>query len=237
MFDYFSVVDRKNPVGLIEAFRKAFAPSEGPTLVIKSINGDGRMLDRERVRFAAAGRPDIVLIERYMSPRERDALLDAADCYVSLHRSEGFGLTLAESMALGKPVIATGYSGNVDFMTEKNSYLVPFDFDAVPSGCEPYPAGLRWASPDLKAAAALLRRIWQQPEEAAAKGRLAAEDIGRRHSLAACSEFVEARFAAIQGRRSQGIQGIMHTERPSAARRILAAVRSTPQRSPVPPVV
>jgi glycosyltransferase involved in cell wall biosynthesis len=71
-----------------------------------------------------AGRGDIVVVDQYVSSREKDALTARCDCYVSLHRSEGFGLTMAEAMAWGKPVIATAYSGNLEFMDNDNSYLV-----------------------------------------------------------------------------------------------------------------
>ena len=102
---------------------------------------------------------------------------------MSLHRSEGFGLTPAESMYLGKPVIATGWSGNLDFMTHENSYLV--DYELVPVGAEgaPYPADGMWAEPDLDHAARLMRRVFTERDEAAAKGARAAADLRRTHSL------------------------------------------------------
>ena len=98
-------------------------------------------------------------MDGYLPSRERDALMNACDCYVSLHRSEGFGLTLAEAMALGKPTIATAYSGNIAFMTPENSFLVPWRPGRVPPGCEPYPKGDCWAEPDLDAAASLMRLV------------------------------------------------------------------------------
>ncbi len=124
VFDYASVFERKNPVGLVRAFKQAFAPGEGPVLAIKSINGGVHLTKREWLHYEAEGRPDIVLLEEYLPAGHKDALLAACDCYVSLHRAEGFGLTMAEAMALGKPTIATGYSGNLEFMTPENSYLV-----------------------------------------------------------------------------------------------------------------
>ena len=104
--------DAKNAAGLIEAFARAFAPGEGPRLLLKTINGRLRPRPRPSSGAKIAERPDIELIDTYLDPAQNAALLARADCYVSLHRSEGFGLTLAESMALGTPVIATGYSGN-----------------------------------------------------------------------------------------------------------------------------
>jgi len=116
MYDFMSVLERKNPLGLIEAFSKAFSPDEGPVLVLKSINGDRRRADLERVRYFASRRPDVIVWDGYVTPEDRLALIAASDGYVSLHRSEGFGLTIAEAMSLGTPVIATAYSGNMDFM-------------------------------------------------------------------------------------------------------------------------
>ena len=123
VFDYLSTIQRKNPVGLIEAFKRAFAPGEGPRLLLKTINGPLRPLAEEEVLWAAHGRPDIHVIDRSLSGDELNGLMAACDCYVSLHRSEGFGLTLAEAMSIGKPTIGTGYSGNLDFMNAENSYL------------------------------------------------------------------------------------------------------------------
>ena len=133
MFDFFSTLQRKNPLGLIDAFTRAFAPDEGPRLLLKTINARFRPEAADELRRRIGERPDIELVDRYLDPRQNAALIARADCYVSLHRSEGFGLTLAESMALGTPVIATGYSGNIDFTTPSNSYLVDWLADACRS--------------------------------------------------------------------------------------------------------
>jgi glycosyltransferase involved in cell wall biosynthesis len=199
--DFHSVVERKNPVGVIDAFKRAFSPGEGPVLVVKTVNGDSREMDLEMVRYAAAGRPDVVVMDRHLLRAELGSLMAAADCYVSLHRSEGFGLTMAESMALGKPVIATAYSGNLDFMTDKNSFLVPFSWTRVPPGADPYPVGARWAEPDLDVAAAIMRTVVGSPELAgsiAARGR---EDVQTNHNLERRSQFVRSRFEAIENGR------------------------------------
>ena len=193
-FDYLSTVERKNPWGLVDAFEAAFAPGTGPLLVIKSINADRRPRDAERLRLRVAGSPDVVLLEDYLDALDRDALVALCDCYVSLHRSEGLGLTMAEAMALGRPVIATGYSGNLQFMTEANSFLVPWHPVAIPAGCEPYPAGGTWAEPDTAAAAALMRTVWSEPELAAARGRQAAEDLRTLHSPEVTGRQIVARL-------------------------------------------
>ncbi len=108
VFDFNSVFERKNPIAIVEAFTRAFSPDEGPVLVFKSINGHHQLASLERLRAAVAGRPDIVVIDAHQPEIRKNALLALCDCYVSLHRAEGLGLTMAEAMALGKPVIATG---------------------------------------------------------------------------------------------------------------------------------
>ena len=192
MFDFFSTIQRKNPAGLIEAFRRAFEPGEGPQLVIKTINGVHRHEALEEVIWAARGRPDVHVVDRSLSARERDALVASCDCYASLHRSEGFGLTLAECMALGKPVVATAFSGTTDFMTGENSYLVPYRMTRVGADCEIYPAEGRWADPDVDAAAQLLRRVVDRPDEAGTKGERARRDIQRMYAPAAVGELIRA---------------------------------------------
>ena len=198
--DLHSVVERKNPVGVIDAFKRAFAPEEGPVLVVKTVNGRTREMDLEMVRYAAAGRTDVFVIDDPLPRPELGSLMAAADCYVSLHRSEGFGLTMAESMALGKPVIATAYSGNLDFMTDENSFLVPFSWALVPPGADPYPPGTRWAEPDLDAAAVIMRAVVDSPDLAATVAERGRVDVQRYHSLERRSEFVRSRFEAIERR-------------------------------------
>ena len=202
-FDLFSVLERKNPVGLIEAFSRAFQPGEGPVLVIKTINGENRVLEMEKLRYAARGRPDIILKDGYLSPIETGTLTALADCYVSLHRSEGFGLTIAEAMALGKPTIATAYSGNLEFMTDENSYLCPCRRVAVGPDREPYPAESHWSDPDLEEASRLLRHVFEHREEADARGSRAAQNISSLHSPALAGGIIKERLTKIRRRRAQ----------------------------------
>jgi hypothetical protein len=196
-FDYLSTIQRKNPVGLIEAFKRAFAPGEGPQLLLKTINAPLRPLAEEEVLWAAHGRPDVHVVDCSLSAPERDALMAACDCYVSLHRSEGFGLTLAEAMAIGKPTIGTGYSGNVDFMTVENSYLVEYELTRVGPDCEIYPAEGEWAQPSVEHAAELLRRVCEYPEEAARRGAQASVDIARQLSPQATGAAMRARLVEL----------------------------------------
>jgi glycosyltransferase involved in cell wall biosynthesis len=201
-FDFLSVAERKNTTGLIDAFTRAFAPGEGPTLVVKTINGERVPESLERLRQAAAGRDDIRVVDGYVTARERDALMALCDCYVSLHRSEGYGLTMAEAMAAAKPVIATAYSGNMAFMHERNSLLVPYRLSPIPEGCDPYPPGAEWAEPDLDEAARLMRSVWESPEGARMLGRRAQEDILRRNTPQRTAEFIARRLDEIRVERS-----------------------------------
>lgn len=194
VFDYRSVFKRKNPLGLVEAFRRAFEPGEGPHLVIKSIGADKFPAERKELAAAVADRPEIHLIEDTVSREMKDAMIAGCDCYVSLHRSEGLGLTMGEAMYYGKPVIATAYSGNLDFMTGENSYLVPHTMVEIGPDARPYPADKEWADPDLDRAAELMRQVFQSPEEAARRGSKAAEDIRRTHSPEAASETLKERI-------------------------------------------
>jgi glycosyltransferase involved in cell wall biosynthesis len=201
-FDFFSVVDRKNPFGVIDAFCRAFAPGEGPHLLIKSINGAAALADLERVRLHAAERDDVHVVDGYVSAVEQAALVAACDAYVSLHRAEGFGYTMAEAMLAGRPVVATGYSGSLEFMDDCNGVLVGYDLVPIGEGKDPYPAGSRWADPDLDEAAAAMRRLVDDPARVAALGERARQDILRFHSAAARAPLVAARLASARSARA-----------------------------------
>jgi glycosyltransferase involved in cell wall biosynthesis/SAM-dependent methyltransferase len=198
VFDFFSTLERKNPLGLIEAFKRAFPQPARALLYLKSINGDRAANELERVRAAAEGRSDIVLSDGYVDHDRLTALSALCDCYVSLHRSEGFGLTIAEAMAYGKPAIATGYSGNLAFMDEESSYLVPYSLTALEQAVGPYPAGTVWADPDLDEAARLLREVVENPEQARERGRRGLEAVASRQSLERAASFLAERVPQLE---------------------------------------
>jgi len=200
LFDFYSTLQRKNPLGLLEAFTRAFEPGEGPHLLLKSFNGDYKPERLAQLREAANDRPDVHVVDRFVPEAERAALMTACDCYVSLHRSEGFGLTLGEAMALGKPVIGTGYSSNLDFMTPENSYLVRYELTEVGPEGENYPAEGRWAEPDLDHAAQLMREVWKDRDKATARGQRAQQEIVRGFSLEAVGDLASARLKRVAAR-------------------------------------
>jgi len=197
VYDYRSVFSRKNPLGVVSAFCEAFELGAGPSLVIKSVSAEEFPAERERLARAVAGRPEIHLIEETVSPAAKNAMIAGCDCYVSLHRSEGLGLTMAEAMYYGRPVIATAYSGNLDFMTEENSFLVDHRMAPIGEDAPPYPPGGEWAEPDLAHAAALMRQVFEDPGLAGKRGRRAAADVRRTHSVAAARESVAMRVEEV----------------------------------------
>jgi SAM-dependent methyltransferase len=145
------------------------------------------------VRAAAEGRRDIIVADGYVAHDRLTALTALCDCYVSLHRSEGFGLTIAEAMAFGKPAIATGYSGNLAFMDEDSSYLVPYSLTSLDRAVGPYPAGTVWADPDLDEAARLLREVFDRPGRARERGLRGREAVETRQSLERAASFLTER--------------------------------------------
>lgn len=197
-FDFHSIFRRKNPIGIVEAFKQAFADGEGPVLVIKGINAEAHTVDLELLRFATKGRTDILLLTDYLDAATNMSLTAACDCYVSLHRSEGLGLTMAEAMRHEKPVIATGYSGNLDFMNDDNSYLCRHTMTPVGTGAAPYSASARWAEPDISHAASLMRRVYECPDEASAKGRAAAQYLAAHFNPERCAAAVEKRWQVLR---------------------------------------
>lgn len=193
IFDYMSVFNRKNPMGLVEAHKKAFPNSDGPLLVIKSANGNKDPENRELLRHSVKNRSDITLIEDYLTRNQISALINECDAYISLHRSEGYGLTIAEAMSLGKPVIATAYSGNLDFMNEENSFLVPFRFTEVGNFSYPYNPDTSWAEPNLDIASELMKLIHFDKKIAQRKGLAAKNYIESNFTFDLAAEFIKSR--------------------------------------------
>jgi glycosyltransferase involved in cell wall biosynthesis len=177
-FDFWSTVGRKNPYGVIDAFQQAFprrqswlqrSPEARLVLKLASSKQFPKATAALRERIASDSR--ISLISEHLSAQEFDALYASTDALMSLHRAEGFGLSLAEAMAAGIPVVATGYSGNLDFMPPGSAELIPYTLTPIKRTEGDYRAGWRWAEPDLESAARALRRLAEHPTQATILGK------------------------------------------------------------------
>jgi glycosyltransferase involved in cell wall biosynthesis len=196
-FDQFSVPERKNPFGTIEAFTRAFTDGEGPLLLIKTMNGDRGWKNHERLLLAAAGRTDIVIWDEHLTRADQMAVLANVDCLVSLHRSEGLGLHCAEAMWLSKPVIATRYSGNLDFMDDTVAAMIDYTYVNVRHGEGIYPETAMWADPDLGQAAAWMRRLVDEPTVGRELGVRARQRMQQQPTMADTGRLM-ARLAGLQ---------------------------------------
>jgi hypothetical protein len=182
-FDMRSGFARKNPLAAIAAFRAAFATDPAVRLIVKVSQATTYEPGWQALQAAVAGVGNIELIDRLLDDAGMARLLDDADIVLSLHRSEGFGLVLAEAMQRGKPVVATGWSGNADFMTAENSCPVTYRLVPArdPQGSYEHP-GQQWAEPDVDDAAAHLRRL-ADPALRARLGRQARQDARERFAV------------------------------------------------------
>jgi glycosyltransferase involved in cell wall biosynthesis len=171
-FDLRSTLARKNPLAALEAFRLAVARTRrGATLVFKTVGGSENPAALAALRTAIGDTADVVLIDEALSAADRDRLLASCDILLSLHRSEGFGLLLAEAMAAGKAVVATAWSGNLDFMDDQTGVMVPYTLIPVDDPQGIYHGGL-WAQADVEAAGrALADLIDDEPRREAMGGR------------------------------------------------------------------
>jgi glycosyltransferase involved in cell wall biosynthesis len=189
-FDPRSGFARKNTDGTVKAWRAAFPSTPDACLVVK-MNGSAGTNDPEYLKMVAAVQrdPRIIVVQEQLTHERVMQLFGCCDIFVSLHRSEGLGLVPMEAMSLGKLVIATGYSGNVTFMTEQNSLSVPYRL-VEPAGDVPFflprfaGRNAAWAEPDLDAASDLMLRSAQDPELRRRLGARAASDIRARQEIA-----------------------------------------------------
>lgn len=171
-FDLRSTVARKNPLGALDAYLRAVPDDDGSArLVCKVVGAEAFPTLFAELRTRVAARSDLILISETLSSQDMLALTASVDIILSLHRAEGFGLLLAEAMWLGKAVMATAYSGNMDFMDPQSAALIDWKPVAARDPQGMY-AGALWAEPDLGAAAVALRRLIADPA--------AREGLGRR---------------------------------------------------------
>ena len=199
MFDTRSVLERKNPLGVLRAFRRAFATNDARVgLVLKFNNPDHEQPVMRELRGELSECENVFVIDRLLTRDELTSLIDACDCFVSLHRSEGFGLPPAEAMSLGKPAILTNWSGNVDYMTDDNCIAIAYELVKLDRDYGPYKAGQHWAEPDLNQAAGWMKRMVAEPELARNIGCKGRETIRSQFSPPAVGKIIKTRLEEIR---------------------------------------
>ena len=209
MLDTRSVPERKNPLGVVRAFKRAFGERDDEVgLVLKVLNqtDSAQPVLQERNKHSVlevlndeiAGWGNVVVIDRLLDRDELTSLLDACDCFVSLHRAEGFGLPPAEAMSLAKPAILTNWSGNTDYMTPDNCVAIDYQLVRLDRDYGPYKAGQHWAEPDLEQAAHWMKRLVAEPEFAKQIGLRGQQTIASQFSPAAVGKIIQARLQQIR---------------------------------------
>lgn len=188
MFDYNSTLERKNTLKLIDAFEKAFGKEdESVCLIIKTSKSDRFTTEKNLLESKIIGFKNIKIVEKIYDKPVLHKIIKACDAYVSLHKSEGFGLTMAEAMYYGNPVIATNYSGNLQFMNDENSFLVDFEKSKISSSNLNYDSETLWSEPNVEHAAEQMKIVRENSDfvkSKAAKGQetiltdLSAKKIG-----------------------------------------------------------
>ena len=204
-FDYFSSPYRKNPLGVLETFQRAFPNgNENVGLVIQSIGQVDHFPDiKEKIRQASVADSRIQVIDRSLSHDDMLGLIHATDVYVSLHRSEGFGMGMAEAMGLCRIVIGTNFSGNTDFLTEQTGFPVPYTLQPVkpheyPWAIAQVPAEAQvWAEPDLEAAALIFRQVFDAPDLATNRAKAGQMLIRHKYGMAQVGRAIKERLITI----------------------------------------
>lgn len=163
MYDQSSCMERKNPIGVLNAFKMAFEKeNENVGLVIKINNPTPE--SRKQIRSVLDGYTNVYLIEETLSRDEVNSLTKCVDVVVSLHRAEGFGLVLAEAMLLGTPTVATNWSSNTEFMNENVACMVDYELITIEKDMPPFKAGDRWADANLDQAAEYMKKLYEDKE-------------------------------------------------------------------------
>ncbi len=178
--------ERRNPIGAVHAFQQAFRAGEAAALVLVTVASEDGAANLAALREAIADDSRIVLIDRRLAREEMLGLCAACDAFLSLHRAVGLGRSMAEALSFGKPVIATGYSGNLDFMTPSNSFLIVNEEVTLGEPRGAFGTGTRWAEPDLAHAAELARMVFRYRDLGAARGARGARDLAARHGASDC---------------------------------------------------
>lgn len=204
IYDELSYKMRKNPEAIIEAFKQAFKKDEEVQLIIKVANINRDHIRRKYYNELQENSDNIKLINRDMDKEEINSLINCCDVYVSLHRSEGWGLTLAEAMFCGKPVIATNWSGNVDFMNVNNSCPVDYELIPVKISQGPYQSDQIWADPNILQAAEYMKKLYNDQDYYRLVSINAKETMRNAFSSEKIAKIIEKRINEIHEEKRKG---------------------------------
>lgn len=202
-FDSFSFVERKNPHAVVRAFREAFTEDEDVLLVLKTHNRDfvkdpHQILRWERIVEIAASDPRIVILNETLRYGDLMKLKRGIDCYVSLHRSEGWGFGMIEAMQLGVPVVTTAYSGNMEFTKKENCWLVDYDLIEPRQGEYIFvDRGQVWADPRIPSAIKAMRAVRSEKHERERRAAVARQFVRANFSLPAQARKYKSRLTEI----------------------------------------
>ena len=196
-YDLNSYQERKNPLAVVAAYRRAFPAESGVALVIKTQNPVRNAAAYAQLSEALRGLRHVTLITETLTRSDVYLLEQACDAFVSLHRAEGFGLAVAECMYLGKPVVSTDWSATAEYLNADNGCPVRSELTVLRKSHGPYQAGQKWAEPDVAHAAEWMRRLVGEPGLAAQLGAAAAETIRARFSPAVVGARYRQRLAAL----------------------------------------
>jgi glycosyltransferase involved in cell wall biosynthesis len=196
LFDLNSYSARKNPRAAIDAFRHSGLAGQA-ALVIKVQNVTGNEADFAALQASVRDLPGTVLLTETLSRADIYALEAACDCFVSLHRSEGFGLAVAECMALGKPVISTDWSATAEFVNRDNGCPVRVKLVTLEKNHGPYAKGSTWAEPDPAHAADYMKKLFADRALAVRLGEAARATIQARFAPAVIGARYRKRLESI----------------------------------------
>ena len=198
MFDSGSVMERKNPLGTIEAFKRAFGRNNKKVGIVIKINElEQSEKDIEYIHSVLDGYDNIYIICKTLTKPEINSLTKCVDVFVSLHRAEGFGLVLAEAMLLGTPTIATNWSANTEFMNAAVACMVDYQMITLEKDLPPFKKGYQWADADIDQAAFYMKKLYEEPAFYAHIKEAAAVYVRERLSMQRSADLVRKRLKEI----------------------------------------
>lgn len=204
MYDTNSTMARKNPMGAIQAFQRAFAPDDRRVgLVIKMNNP--RPEDQEALKASIGAYQNVYYITEIMDKVVVNSLIRSIDVFVSLHRAEGFGLVMAEAMLNGTPCIATNWSSNTEFMNEEVACMVDYEFTVLEHTNPPYEKGARWADANIDTAADFMRKLFAEPDYYQALSEKGKQYIEEKLGLEQAVEAIQRRIREIREMNSRKV--------------------------------